>query len=225
MKHWFAGLSIAVVLGTFVSARLAGLLDRAVPIRVGLLHSQTGDMANSEKSLIDAEVLALDEINARGGLLGRRLEWVIADGRSNRFTFAHEAVRLIETEKVSVIFGCWTSASRKGVKAIVERHNHLLFYSNAYEGLEQSPNIVYTGAAPESAYYSSRQMELRQSQGQKVLPCRFRSHLVSGRLRNCERLLELAGCRGCWRRIFAFGHRERRHLDRQDPEDPARCHS
>ena len=148
MKHWFAGLSIAVVLGTFLVARLAGLLDRAAPIRVGLLHSQTGDMANSEKSLIDAEVLALDEINARGGLLGRRVEWVIADGRSDWFTFAHEAAHLIETEKVSVIFGCWTSASRKGVKPIVEQHNHLLFYPNAYEGLEQSPNIVYTGASP-----------------------------------------------------------------------------
>ena len=119
----------------------------AAPIRVGLLHSQTGDMANSEKPLIDAELLALDEINARGGLLGRRLEWVIADGRSDRFMFSRER-RLIETEKVSVIFGCWTSASRKGVKPIVEQYNHLLFYPNAYEGLEQSPNIVYTGASP-----------------------------------------------------------------------------
>ena len=129
-------------------ARDAGLLDRVAPIRVGLLHSETGDMANSEKSLIDAEILALEEINAQGGLLGRRVEWVVADGQSDWLTFAREASRLIETEKVSVIFGCWTSASRKSVKPIVEKHNHLLFYPNAYEGLEQSPNIVYTGAAP-----------------------------------------------------------------------------
>jgi urea transport system substrate-binding protein len=120
MKHWVAGLIVVVVLGLFLLGRHVGLLDRVAPIRVGLLHSETGDMANSERSLIDAEVLALDEINARGGLLGRRIEWVIADGRSDWLTFAREAGRLIETEKVSVIFGCWTSASRKGVKPIVE---------------------------------------------------------------------------------------------------------
>jgi urea transport system substrate-binding protein len=148
MKRLAVGLTLLVVIGALLVARRAGLLERVVPIRVGLLHSETGDMANSEKSLIDAEVLALEEINARGGLLGRRVEWVVADGQSDRLTFAREATRLIEAEKVSVIFGCWTSASRKSVKPIVEKHNHLLFYPNAYEGLEQSPNIVYTGAAP-----------------------------------------------------------------------------
>jgi urea transport system substrate-binding protein len=148
MKRWAAGLTLVIGLVALLIAQLAGLLNRGAPIRVGLLHSETGDMANSEKSLIDAEVLALEEINANGGLLSRRVEWVIADGRSDWLTFAREATRLIETEKVDVIFGCWTSASRKGVKPIVEQHNHLLFYPNAYEGLEQSPNIIYTGAAP-----------------------------------------------------------------------------
>jgi urea transport system substrate-binding protein len=148
MKHWVTGLSILVILAAFLIAHFAGALDQVAPIRVGLLHSKTGDMANSEKSLVDAEVLALEEINAHGGLLGRRIEWVIADGRSDWMTFAREAARLIETEKVSVIFGCWTSSSRKVVKGVVEQHDHLLFYPNAYEGLEQSPNIVYTGAAP-----------------------------------------------------------------------------
>jgi urea transport system substrate-binding protein len=118
------------------------------PIRVGILHSQTGPIKISELSMIDAEVMALEEIKAGGGLLGRRVEWVIADGRSDWPTFAREAQRLIEQEKVRVIFGCWTSASRKTVKPIVERFNHLLFYPTAYEGLEQSPRIVYTGAAP-----------------------------------------------------------------------------
>jgi urea transport system substrate-binding protein len=80
--------------------------------------------------------------------LGREVKWVIADGRSDWPTFAREAQRLIDEEKVSVIFGCWTSASRKSVKPVVERRSHLLIYPMAYEGLEQSPNIVYTGAAP-----------------------------------------------------------------------------
>ena len=96
----------------------------------------------------DAAVLALEEINERGGLLGRQIEWVSADGRSDWPTFAREAQRLVEHEKVSVIFGCWTSASRKSVKPVVEQNHHLLIYPMAYEGLEQSPNIIYTGAAP-----------------------------------------------------------------------------
>ena len=82
------------------------------------------------------------------GLLGRDIEWVIADGKSDWPTFASEAQRLIEQEKVSVIFGCWTSASRRSVKPVVERNSHLLIYPMAYEGLEDSANIVYTGAAP-----------------------------------------------------------------------------
>jgi len=105
-------------------------------------------MEISEQSMIDAEVLALEEIRANGGLHGRRVEWVIADGRSDWPTFAREAQRLIDDEKVSVIFGCYTSASRKSVKPVVEQRSHLLIYPMAYEGLEQSPNIVYTGAAP-----------------------------------------------------------------------------
>lgn len=125
--------------------RLAG--DRA-PIRVGLLHSLTGPLAISEASMVDAEQMAVEEINAAGGLLGRKIEVVKADGRSDPATFAREASRLIEQEKVDVIFGCWTSTCRKAVKPVVERADHLLVYPVAYEGLERSPNIVYTGAAP-----------------------------------------------------------------------------
>jgi urea transport system substrate-binding protein len=111
------------------------------------LHSQTGALEISEQSMIEAELLAIDEINARGGLIGRRVEPVVADGRSDWPTFAAEAERLITRENVSVIIGCWTSASRKSVKPVVEKQSHLLIYPMAYEGLEQSPNIVYTGAA------------------------------------------------------------------------------
>jgi urea transport system substrate-binding protein len=118
------------------------------PIKVGVLHSLTGTMAISEKSVIDATLLAIEEINERGGVLGRQLQAVVVDGRSDWPTFAREAERLITLEQVAVVFGCWTSASRKTVKPVFEKYNHLLFYPVQYEGLEQSRNIVYTGAAP-----------------------------------------------------------------------------
>jgi urea transport system substrate-binding protein len=149
MKRWLTALlALAAISAVTMGAVLwrYGRTDR--PIRVGILHSKTGAMAISEESMIDAEVLALTEINQSGGLLGRRVEWVIADGQSDWPTFAREAQRLIDQEKVSVIFGCWTSASRKSVKPVVEERSHLLIYPMAYEGLEQSANIVYTGAAP-----------------------------------------------------------------------------
>ena len=118
------------------------------PIKVGVLHSLVGLMAKSEKPVVDATLLAIEEINAAGGILGRDVEVVIADGRSNPSVFKTEAERLISEEGVSAIFGCWTSACRKTIKPIIETHNNLLFYPLQYEGLEQSPNIVYTGAAP-----------------------------------------------------------------------------
>jgi urea transport system substrate-binding protein len=105
-------------------------------------------MAISERSVVDATLLAIEEINQQKGPLGRKIEPITADGRSDWPTFAREAERLITEEKVSVVFGCWTSASRRTVKPIFEKHGHLLFYPVQYEGLEQSPNIVYTGAAP-----------------------------------------------------------------------------
>lgn len=118
------------------------------PIRIGVLHSQTGTMAGSEKPVAEAVQLAVSEINAKGGVLGRQIEIVTADGASQDETFAREAERLIQREKVCSVFGCWTSASRKTVLPIFEKNHHLLFYPVQYEGLEQSPNIVYLGAAP-----------------------------------------------------------------------------
>ncbi|MGH7846722.1 MAG: urea ABC transporter substrate-binding protein [Candidatus Binatia bacterium] len=126
---------------------VAGKIDTE-PIKVGILHSLTGTMSISEKSVVDATLLAIEEINAKGGILGRKIEAIVSDGKSDWPTFAKEAERLIAQERVSVVFGCWTSASRKTVKPIFEKYNHLLFYPLQYEGLEQSPNIVYTGAAP-----------------------------------------------------------------------------
>lgn len=134
-------------LGLLASCRLPRARGNR-PIRVGVLHSLTGTMAISERSVVDATLLGLAEINDAGGLLGRPIEPVVADGRSDGARFASEAERLIVEDGVSVIFGCWTSASRKLVKAVVERRDCLLFYPVPYEGLEVSRNIVYTGAVP-----------------------------------------------------------------------------
>ncbi len=122
--------------------------DSADPIKIGILHSLSGTMASSEGPVVDALMLAIDEINAEGGLLGRRLEPVLADGKSKENVFAAEARRLIEQEKVCTVFGGWTSASRKSMKPVIEELDHLLIYPLQYEGLESSPNIVYMGAAP-----------------------------------------------------------------------------
>ncbi len=118
------------------------------PIRVGVLHSRSDTMAISERPVIDATLLAIKEINDHGGVLGRPVEAVVEDGKSDPSTFAAKAEKLITQDKVCTVFGCWTSASRKTVLPVFERHDHLLIYPVQYEGLEQSPNIVYTGAAP-----------------------------------------------------------------------------
>ncbi len=118
------------------------------PIKVGILHSLTGTMGDSESPVVDAVLLAIDELNHDGGLLGHPVEAVVADGRSNSITFAREAERLIKDENVCTVFGCWTSASRKTVVPIFEELDHLLVYPVQYEGVEESPNVIYTGAAP-----------------------------------------------------------------------------
>jgi len=130
---------------------LAGLLlsvgnREPATVRVGILHSLTGTMAFSEKPLVDALLLAIDEVNQQGGVLGKKIEAVIVDGQSDWEEFARQAERLIVEEKVAVIFGCWTSACRKAIKPVVEKYQQLLFYPLQYEGMEASPDIVYTGA-------------------------------------------------------------------------------
>ena len=117
-------------------------------VTVGLLHSLTGSMAISEGSVRDAEVLAIDEINADGGVLGKQIEYIEEDGASEPSTFATKAEKLLGEDEVATVFGCWTSSSRKAVKQIFEDYDSLLWYPVQYEGMESSPNIVYTGAAP-----------------------------------------------------------------------------
>ena len=115
-------------------------------IKVGILHSLSGTMAISESAVHDAELLAISEINAAGGVLGKQLEAVIEDGASDWPTFAEKAGNLLQNDEVAVVFGGWTSASRKAMLPVFEGNNGLLFYPVQYEGLESSPNIFYTGA-------------------------------------------------------------------------------
>jgi len=117
-------------------------------IKVGILHSLSGTMAISETTVVDAEELAIEEINAAGGVLGKQIEAVKEDGASDWPTFAEKAEKLIDQDGVSVVFGCWTSASRKAVLPVFEEKDHMLWYPVQYEGQECSKNIFYTGAAP-----------------------------------------------------------------------------
>jgi len=117
-------------------------------IKVGVLHSLSGTMAISETVLKDVTLMAIEEINAKGGLLGKKLEPVVVDPASNWPLFAEKARQLLAQDKVAVTFGCWTSVSRKSVLPVFEELNGLLFYPVQYEGEELSKNVFYTGAAP-----------------------------------------------------------------------------
>src|SRR6195256_3231916 len=117
-------------------------------IKVGVLHSLSGTMAISETVLKDVTLMAIDEINAGGGVLGKKLEAVVVDPASNWPLFAERARQLLTQDKVAVVFGCWTSVSRKSVLPVFEELNGLLFYPVQYEGEESSYNVFYTGAAP-----------------------------------------------------------------------------
>jgi urea transport system substrate-binding protein len=113
-------------------------------VKVGILHSLTGTIAIAEKSVVDATQLAIEEINKAGGVMGSTIEAVVEDGASDWPTFAEKATKLIQKDNVAVVFGCYTSASRKAVLPVFEKLKGLLYYPTYYEGLEQSPNIMYT---------------------------------------------------------------------------------
>ncbi|MFA6902481.1 MAG: ABC transporter substrate-binding protein [Gallionellaceae bacterium] len=140
-------ISIALFLLCIVLLYLYYSHSRPV-IKIGILHSLSGTMAVSESPLVDALQLAIEEANATDGINGQLIESLVVDCRSDAAYCAEQAERLITEEKVSVLFGCWTSSCRKAVKPVVEKHQHLLFYPVQYEGMEQSANIIYTGAAP-----------------------------------------------------------------------------
>jgi urea transport system substrate-binding protein len=127
-------------------ALLAGLLD--APVKVGVLHAVSGPLSAIEQSVIDAILLAIEEINHQGGVLERPIVPIVVDTQSDERIAAQAAERLIVEDSVVSIFGCWTSACRKTVKPVFERHHHLLIYPAPYEGFETSPNIIYTGTTP-----------------------------------------------------------------------------
>ncbi|MDY6956735.1 MAG: urea ABC transporter substrate-binding protein [Pseudomonadota bacterium] len=134
-------LAIALAAGS-------SLAQAAETIKVGVLHSLSGTMAISETSLKDVALMTIEEINASGGVMGKQLEPVVVDPASDWPLFAEKARELLTRDKVDVVFGCWTSVSRKSVLPVFEELNGLLFYPVQYEGQEQSKNVFYTGAAP-----------------------------------------------------------------------------
>ena len=122
-----------------------GLAVTDTEVTVGILHSVTGTMAISETGSVQAEKLAIEQINAMGGVLGRKIKFIQEDGASDWPTFAEKAKKLLVNDKVAAIMGCWTSASRKAVLPVMEQYNGMLYYPTFYEGLEQSKNVIYTG--------------------------------------------------------------------------------
>lgn len=145
MREFLQGL-VGIVISVFLFVSCNQKKDDIV--KVGLLHSLSGTMSISETSVRDAEMLAISEINGNGGVLGKKIVAVQADGASDPQVFSAEARRLIQNEKVVTVFGCWTSASRKAVKPVFEEFYNLLWYPVQYEGMEASPNIMYMGASP-----------------------------------------------------------------------------
>lgn len=145
----WVGLLLALAGGLAIYLARTPAADAARgPIVIGVLHALSGPMARSEAPLVAAVKMAVDELNAGGGLLGRRVELKVEDSRSDPGAAAAAAERLIGSERAVALFGCGTSTCRQAVSPVVEAHRHLLFYPAAHEGMEQSPHIVYTGPTP-----------------------------------------------------------------------------
>src|SRR5438094_3979160 len=141
------GVGAAALLGNLGNWALSYAADKE-PIKIGVLHSLSGTMAISEVSLRDVVLMAVDEVNAKGGVMGRKIQPVDVDPASNWDLFAEKAKQLLLQDKVAVVFGCWTSVSRNSVLPVFENNNGLLFYPVQYEGEECSKNVFYTGATP-----------------------------------------------------------------------------
>src|SRR5579864_8310370 len=143
-----AGRFIAAAAGLALSVMASVPAKAQDTIKIGILHSLSGTMAISETTLKDVMLMLIDEQNKKGGLLGKKLEPVVVDPASNWPLFAEKARELISKDKVAVVFGCWTSVSRKSVLPVFEELDSILFYPVQYEGEESSKNVFYTGAAP-----------------------------------------------------------------------------
>lgn len=139
--------AVALLVGAAIVAAPSGAWGQG-EVRVGVLHSLSGTMAISEVTVKNATLLAIDEINAKGGVLGRKVVPIVEDGASDPATFAQKAQKLVQQDKVVTVFGGWTSASRKAMLPVFERFKNLLWYPVQFEGNECSPNIMYSGAQP-----------------------------------------------------------------------------
>src|ERR671915_589390 len=149
-RSLLAGSAVVLMLGVSMGCmdQPFGKAWAAEPIKVGILHSLSGTMAISETPIKEVVLMAIDEINKAGGVLGRPVEPIIEDPASNWDLFAEKSKKLLLQDKVATVFGCWTSVSRKSVLPVFEQHNGLLFYPVQYEGEECSKNVIYTGATP-----------------------------------------------------------------------------
>ncbi len=152
-RRQFGGLGAAAATLAAAGGIQAALTTPAIAqatgtIKVGILHSLSGTMAISETTLKDVMLMLIEQQNAKGGLLGKKLEAVVVDPASNWPLFAEKARGLLSVDKCAAVFGCWTSVSRKSVLPVFEELNGILFYPVQYEGQECSRNVFYTGAAP-----------------------------------------------------------------------------
>ncbi|HET7062455.1 MAG TPA: transporter substrate-binding protein, partial [Nitrosospira sp.] len=146
------GTGVALILLTAATVSAIAMwrhhLKNELPIKVGILQALSGPTVESERPLLEALQLAIEDANAAGGIRGQKIQAVMADCGLDAAQCAREAERLITEEQVQALFGCWTSGCRKAVKEVVEKRHSLLFYALRYEGMEQSPNILYGGAVP-----------------------------------------------------------------------------
>jgi urea transport system substrate-binding protein len=165
LKRWRTALCLTTL--ALLAFAAASCTKEAEPVNIGILHSLSGTMAISETSLRDAVLMAVDEINAKGGVLGRKIEPVVVDPNSNWDKFAELSKQLISQDKVAVVFGCWTSVSRKSVLPVFESLKGLLFYPVQYEGEEQSPQIFYTGATPNQQLIPAAEFMMSKEGGEK----------------------------------------------------------
>jgi urea transport system substrate-binding protein len=143
-RQFIKASAAAAVASAFPASLISKSAHAADAIKVGILHSLTGTIAIAEAAIVDAEKLAIAEINAAGGVMGRQIEAILEDGASDWPTFAEKAGKLLQKDKVAAVFGCYTSASRKAVLPVFEQHNGLLYYPTYYEGQEESKNVIYT---------------------------------------------------------------------------------
>ena len=147
MKQFNRRQIVKTASSLFAIGATAGSVTRAFAqdtVKLGLLHSLSGTIAIAEASLVDAEKMAIEEINAAGGVMGKKIEVVVEDGASENSVFAEKARKLIERDKVAAIIGCYTSASRKAVLPVLNQTKGLLFYPTYYEGQEEDKHVIYT---------------------------------------------------------------------------------